>query len=332
MNMHASDIAHSALVVSDLRIEFRTDGGWREAVSGVGFELRKAEILGLVGESGCGKSTVAYGLLRLLPANARLASGSVRFGRKDLVELPEDEIRRLRGSTLGMIFQNPMTALDPVYRIGAQIEESLREHLGIGRAEARKGALELLHSVAIPAPEERLNAYPHELSGGMRQRVALAIAIACQPKVLIADEPTTALDVTIQAQILRLIRALLVEKRGAGVLLITHDLGVVARYCDRVAIMYAGEIVETGDVEAIFTDPLHPYTRALLNAAPSNKAARGQLATIAGRVPGLAERPLGCRFRSRCVSAREACGRPESPPRIKFSRDREVACVLHARG
>jgi oligopeptide/dipeptide ABC transporter ATP-binding protein len=330
MNMHASDAAETALAVSDLRIEFRTDGGWREAVSGVSFELRKAEILGLVGESGCGKSTLAYSLLRLLPTTARLASGSIRFGRKDLVELPEDEIRRLRGSSLGMIFQNPMTALDPVYRIGVQIEESLREHLGVGRADARKRALELLRRVAIPAPEERLNAYPHELSGGMRQRVALAIAIACQPEVLIADEPTTALDVTIQAQILRLIRALLVEKRGAGVLLITHDLGVVARFCDRVAIMYAGEIVETGEVEAIFAHPLHPYTRALLGAAPSNRVPRGQLANILGRVPGLAERPLGCSFRLRCTSAREVCGRLNSPPRIKLSRDREVACVLHA--
>jgi peptide/nickel transport system ATP-binding protein len=330
MNMHLSDATDSALFVSDLRIEFRTDDGWREAVSGVNFELRKAEILGLVGESGCGKSTVAYGLLRLLPANARLSSGAIRFRKKDLVAVPDDEIRRLRGSSLGMIFQNPMTALDPVYRIGAQIEESLREHLGLGRADARRGTLELLRSVAIPAAEQRVNAYPYQLSGGMRQRVALAIAIACQPEVLIADEPTTALDVTIQAQILRLIRTLLVERRGAGVLLITHDLGVVARFCDRVAVMYAGEIVETGDVEAVFTNPLHPYTRALLGAFPSSKAPRGQLPTIQGRVPGLAERPVGCRFRSRCASATDVCGRPDSPPRIKLSSGREVACVLHA--
>jgi oligopeptide/dipeptide ABC transporter ATP-binding protein len=329
MNMHASDAADSALAVSNLRIEFQTDGEWREAVSGVNFELRKAEILGLVGESGCGKSTVAYGVLRLLPSNARLASGRIHFGKKDLATAPEEEIRRLRGSSLGMIFQNPMTALDPVYRIGTQIEESLREHLGLGRVDARKGALALLRNVAIPAAEERLNAYPHELSGGMRQRVALAIAIACQPEVLIADEPTTALDVTIQAQILGLIRTLLVEKRGAGVLLITHDLGVVARFCDRVAIMYAGEIVETGSVDTIFADPLHPYTRALLGASPSDKILRGQLATIPGRVPKLAERPPGCRFRPRCANAREVCGRPDSPPRIKLSRDREVACVLH---
>lgn len=330
MNMHMADVAAPALSVTNLRTEFRADGAWREAVSGVSFELRKGEVLGLVGESGCGKSTVAYSLLRLLPGNARLAAGSIQFGNDDLATLPEDALRRLRGSRLGMIFQNPMTALDPVYRIGTQIEESLREHMGLDRAAARRTAVDLLRSVAIPSPEERLKAYPHELSGGMRQRVALAIAIACRPEVLIADEPTTALDVTIQAQILKLIRTLLVEERGAGVLLITHDLGVVARVCDRVAIMYAGEIVETGDVESIFAKPLHPYTQALLGAAPSEKAPRGHLATIPGRVPGLADRGAGCNFRDRCAFATDACALPGAPPRVRLGPDREVACVLHA--
>jgi peptide/nickel transport system ATP-binding protein len=320
----------NVLTVRNLTIKFQIGASWQEAVSDVSLELRSGEVLGLVGESGCGKSTVAYSLMRLLPPNARLGGGRIDFGDKDLATVSEDEMRRLRGARLGMMFQNPMTALDPVFRVGAQIEETLRTHLGIERKAARDVALELLKSVAIPAPEERLQAYPHELSGGMRQRVALAIAIACRPEVLIADEPTTALDVTIQAQILHLIRSLLIEERGAGVLLITHDLGVVARICDRVAIMYAGEIVETGDARSIFANPLHPYTRALLDAAPNARTPRGQLATIPGRVPALGQHPEGCRFRGRCAFERPACADPAGPPRIRIDKDREVACVLHA--
>ncbi|HWJ72282.1 MAG TPA: ABC transporter ATP-binding protein [Kaistia sp.] len=320
----------SLLEVDHLRTEFETGGNWQEAVSDISFDLAGGEALGLVGESGCGKSTVAFSLMRLLPGNARLAGGRIGFDGKDLARIDEDEMRRMRGGRIGMMFQNPMTALDPAFRIGSQIGETLQTHFDVDRKEARRMALELLKSVAIPAAEERLDAYPHELSGGMRQRAALAIAIACRPRLLIADEPTTALDVTIQAQILRLIRSLLIEERGAGVLLITHDLGVVAHTCDRVAIMYAGEIVETGTVASVFANPLHPYTQALLEAAPNARTPRGSLATIPGRVPALGKRPSGCRFRGRCAFERPDCADPAGPPRVRLDKHREVACVLHA--
>ena len=320
----------SLLRVSNLRTEFRIGSGWHPAVNGVSFTLEKGEILGLVGESGCGKSTVASSLMRLLPGNARIGGGSVRLEGAELTTLPEADIRRLRGRRMGMIFQDPMTALDPAFRVGGQIEETLRAHLGLDRAAAQARALALLQAVGIPAAAERLRAYPHELSGGMRQRVALAIAMSCNPDLLIADEPTTALDVTIQAQILHLIRSLLVKDRGAGVLLISHDFGVVARVCDRVAVMYAGEIVETGPVAAILGAPLHPYTRALLRAAPSVRAARGQLPTIPGRLPPLTERPTGCAFRARCGQAVDACAAPEARTRHLLATGREVACVQYA--
>ena len=318
------------LAVKDLRTEFRTGGGWHAAVNGISFSLEKGEILGLVGESGCGKSTVASSLMRLLPGNARAGGSSVRLGGTELLQVPQAEMQKLRGRRLGMIFQNPMTALDPAFRIGGQITETLRAHLGLDRAAAQARALSLLQAVGIPAAAERLRAYPHELSGGMRQRVALAIAMSCNPDVLIADEPTTALDVTIQAQILHLIRSLLVKDRGAGVLLITHDFGVVARVCDRVAVMYAGEIVESGPVAAILGAPLHPYTRALLKAAPSDNAPRGQLPTIPGRVPPLADRPSGCAFRDRCPHAASACAAAEARTRHMPVPGHEVACVQYA--
>lgn len=318
------------LNVTDLRTEFRTGAGWHAAVNGVSFTLEKGEILGLVGESGCGKSTVASSLMRLLPGNARIAGGTVLLDGVDLAALPETGMQRLRGRRMGMIFQDPMTSLDPAFRIGSQIEETLRAHLKLDRATARGRALSLLQAVGIPAAEDRLRAYPHEMSGGMRQRVALAIAMSCNPDLLIADEPTTALDVTIQAQILHLIRGLLVRDRGAGVLLITHDLGVVARVCDRVAVMYAGEIVETGPVADILGAPLHPYTQALLRAAPSDRWARGQLPTIPGRVPPLAERPAGCAFRDRCAMAAPACAQPEARAHHTPAPGREVACVRYA--
>jgi oligopeptide/dipeptide ABC transporter ATP-binding protein len=315
------------LAVENLRTEFRQSGAWQPAVAGISFTLQKGEILGLVGESGCGKSTVAYSLMRLLPGNARIAGGAIRFAGQDLATLPEPAMRRLRGRSLGMIFQDPMTALDPAFRIGSQIEETLVAHLPLARTEARARAIALLQAVGMPAPEERLRAFPHELSGGMRQRVALAIAISCNPDLLIADEPTTALDVTIQAQILHLIRSLLVSERGAGVLLITHDLGVVAQVCDRVAVMYAGDIVETGPVAQVLGSPLHPYTQALLRAAPSERAPRGQLPTIPGTVPPPSARPTGCAFRPRCDCALPACADPAAPPRHTPQPDREVACV-----
>jgi oligopeptide/dipeptide ABC transporter ATP-binding protein len=318
------------LRVTGLRTEFRAAGGWHPAVDGIDFVLREGEILGLVGESGCGKSTVANSLMRLLPGTARICGGTAQFGEDDLLALDEARLRTLRGRAIGMIFQDPMTALDPVFRVGHQIEETLKQHLGLAPDAARTRAVDLLRSVGIPAPAERLRAWPHQLSGGMRQRVALAIAICCNPRLLIADEPTTALDVTIQAQVLELIRTLLVAERGAGVLLITHDLGVVARVCDRVAVMYAGRIVETGAVTDVFGAPRHPYTRALLRAAPTAEAPRGHLPTIPGRVPGLAARPPGCTFGPRCAHAKTICAGPDAAAPIPLGPDREVACVRHA--
>jgi peptide/nickel transport system ATP-binding protein len=318
----------SLLEVRDLVTEFKTGGRWIQAVSSVSFELRSGEILGLVGESGCGKSTTAYSIMKLLPANARITGGEVWLDGAELLGKSEEELREIRGSQLSMIFQDPMTSLDPVFSVGDQLIETVQEHLGLNQNHARQRALELFRQVGIPAAEQRLSAYPHQFSGGMRQRIALAIAISCQPKVLIADEPTTALDVSVQAQILSLIKRLLVQAQGTGVLLITHDLGIVAQVCDRVAVMYAGEIVESGDVLSVFSEPLHPYTQALLNSLPGRQSVRGQLASIPGRVPDLATRPAGCRFHPRCAHARDICA-VQTPPRIQRSPQREVACVLY---
>lgn len=318
----------SLLSVRDLSTEFKSGDRWLEAVSDVAFDLQRGEILGLVGESGCGKSTIAYSVMRLLAHNARIRSGQVWLGDVNLAALDEQILQDLRGRQISMIFQDPATALDPLFTVGHQVIETLQEHLDLEPAAARQRALELLRQLGIPAAEQRLNAYPYQFSGGMSQRIALAIAIACQPQVLIADEPTTALDVTIQAQILQLIRRLLVDEGGAGVLLITHDLGVVAQVCDRVAVMYAGKIVESGDVHSIFSNPLHPYTQALLNSLPSKGIARGRLENIQGQVPGLADRPAGCRFHPRCPQAKAVC-REQAPPLKQVSARQEVACVLY---
>ncbi len=318
----------SLLSVRDLSTEFKSGDRWLEAVSDVAFDLQRGEILGLVGESGCGKSTIAYSVMRLLAHNARIRSGQVWLGDVNLAALDEQVLQDLRGRQISMIFQDPATALDPLFTVGHQVFETLQEHLELEPAAARQRALELLRQLGIPAAEQRLNAYPYQFSGGMSQRIALAIAIACQPQVLIADEPTTALDVTIQAQILQLIRRLLVDEGGAGVLLITHDLGVVAQVCDRVAVMYAGKIVESGDVHSIFSNPLHPYTQALLNSLPSKGIARGRLENIQGQVPGLADRPAGCRFHPRCPQAKAVC-REQAPPLKQVSARQEVACVLY---
>lgn len=318
----------SLLSVRNLTTEFRSDAQWLEAVSDVSFDLRRGGILGLVGESGCGKSTIAYSVMGLLASNARIRAGEVWLDDVNLTEADEDTLQDLRGSRLSMIFQDPMTALDSLFTVGHQIVETLQEHLGLDAAEAKARALDLLRQVGIPAAEERLNAYPYQFSGGMSQRIALAIAISCHPQVLIADEPTTALDVTIQAQILHLIRRLLVEEQGTGVLLITHDLGIVAQVCDEVAVMYAGKIVEFGDVASIFSNPLHPYTQALLKSLPSQGIARGRLENIPGRVPGLADRPRGCCFHPRCPQAKAIC-REAPPPLRHVSEKQEVACVLY---
>jgi oligopeptide/dipeptide ABC transporter ATP-binding protein len=304
------------LSIRDLHVEFETDSGSVPAVRGVNLEMRAGETVALVGESGCGKSVTALAVMRLM--TGRVAGGSIHFEGKDLAHLPETEMRRVRGAQIGMIFQEPMTSLNPVFKIGRQIEEVLVLHQHLAPSAARAQALELLRRVGIPSPAARAEQYPHELSGGMKQRVMIAIAIACRPKLLIADEPTTALDVTIQAQIMALLKSLK-DELGMAVLLITHDLGVVAHFAERVDVMYAGKIVEHGRVRDIFKRPAHPYTRAL-----------GQrLEAIPGRVPSPAMLPPGCAFCARCKHAFEPC-EPEQPPAFEVAGPQHLAaCWLH---
>jgi oligopeptide/dipeptide ABC transporter ATP-binding protein len=300
-------LTETLLSVRDLRVSFRTEGGLVRAVRGLDLDLAPAEILGLVGESGCGKSTVAMAMTALnRTANASL-EGTITFGGRDLLSLGDDELRAVRGAQIAMIFQDPMTSLTPVHRVGALISEVLRAHEPISRAAARTRAIELLGEVGIPDPAARVADYPHQFSGGMRQRVMIAMALACRPAVLIADEPTTALDVTIQAQILRLIRRLRAEHRTA-VVLITHDLGVVAQVADRVAVMYAGRLVEQGTVHAVFGAPRHPYTRGLLTSVPRVDRPRPEaLLAIPGQPPAMTAPDAGCAFRERCTHARAEC-------------------------
>jgi oligopeptide/dipeptide ABC transporter ATP-binding protein len=313
------------LTIRDLRVEFETDAGAVPAVRGVDLEVRAGETVGLVGESGCGKSVTALSVMRLM--SGRVASGQIRFAGQDLAALSETEMRRVRGAQIGMIFQEPMTSLNPVFKIGQQIEEVLVLHQQLGKVAARAQALELLQRVGIPSPSTRIDQYPHELSGGMKQRVMIAIAIACRPKLLIADEPTTALDVTIQAQIMALLRSLQ-QELGMAVLLITHDLGVVAHTTERVNVMYAGKIVEHGSVRDIFKRPAHPYTQALLAALPNPLAAARRLEAIPGRVPAPSMLPAGCAFCARCKHAFAPCS-TEQPPLLDVAPPHVAACWLH---
>jgi peptide/nickel transport system ATP-binding protein len=295
------------------------------AVDDVSFEVRHGETLGLVGESGCGKSMVAFSILRLVQPPGRIAGGRVLFNGDNLLTLPEREMRKVRGAGISLIFQEPMTALNPVFTVGDQIAEAIVVHGLATMAEARHRAVELLEAVRVPEPARRARDYPHQLSGGMRQRVLIAIALACRPSLVIADEPTTALDVTIQAQILDL----LAEMRAAfrlSMVLISHDLGVIAGTADRVAIMYAGRIVEQGPVRDVFRMPAHPYTKALLASIPSGQAG-ARLSAIEGTVPPLAELPRGCAFAPRCREAIAQCGQ-ERPERTSLGTDREVRCFV----
>jgi peptide/nickel transport system ATP-binding protein len=304
------------LRVRDLRAHLDTAQGAIRAVDGVSFDLNPGETLCLVGESGCGKSMTALALMGLLPRPAgRITSGTVDLaGEGNLVGLDSAALRRIRGSAMSMVFQEPMTSLNPVFRIGWQIAEAIRVHQKVGRAQARQRAIELLDLVGIASPQTRCDAFPHQLSGGMRQRAMIAMALACRPRVILADEPTTALDVTIQAQILRLMNRLKREV-GAALLLITHDLGVVAQMAQRVCVMYAGVIVEQAEVRELFGNPLHPYTRGLLASMPGGRGAgtRRRLATIPGIVPALNRLPQGCRFADRCDQVHDRC-RAEEPP------------------
>jgi len=310
------------LEVRDLVTEFRTEHGVVRAVDGVSFELEPRTTLGVVGESGSGKSVTALSIMRLVSAPAgRVARGEIRFGGKDLVTLGEPEMRAIRGNRIAMIFQEPMTSLNPVFTVGAQVGEAVRLHQGKSRREARAIAIEMFRKVGIPSPEQRVDAYPHQLSGGMRQRVMIAMALACKPDVLIADEPTTALDVTIQAQILELLVELQREL-GMGIILITHDLGVVAETCDEVVVMYAGRVVERAPTKALFAAPRHHYTAGLLRSIPGRDP--GRLQEIPGMVPSLHELPAGCKFADRCPAVRERC-RAEEPALVQLG-DARVRC------
>jgi peptide/nickel transport system ATP-binding protein len=289
------------LEVRDLRTSFKTADGVVRAVTGVDFSVRRGEILGLVGESGCGKSVTSLSIMRLIAPPGRIEAGEVVFDGQDLLKIPEPKMRSIRGNRISMIFQQPTSALNPVLDVGFQVGEVLETHRAMKRKAARSRALELLRMVGIADPERRLNAFPHETSGGMAQRIMIAMALACEPELLIADEPTTALDVTIQAQILDLMRRLQ-EETGTAIILITHDLGVVAEMCDRVAVMYAGEIVEQSDTRTLFRDPRHPYTRGLIGSIPVVGEIRDELAVIPGNVPNLIDLPTGCRFAPRCIT------------------------------
>ncbi|MEO8903993.1 MAG: ABC transporter ATP-binding protein [Polyangiaceae bacterium] len=314
------------LSIHDLHVDFETDAGSVPAVRGVSLDIGAGETMALVGESGCGKSVTAMSVMRLI--TGRVSAGSIHFLGQDLSRLPEQEMRRVRGAQIGMIFQEPMSSLNPVFKVGQQIEEVLTLHQRLAPPAARAQALELLNRVGIPSPERRIQQYPHELSGGMKQRVMIAIAIACRPKLLIADEPTTALDVTIQAQIMDLLRSLK-QEFGMAVLLITHDLGVVAHFAERVAVMYAGKIVEQGQVRDIFKRAAHPYTQALLGALPDPLHPARRLEAIPGRVPSPRMLPAGCAFCARCKFAFEPC-LEKQPELFQVAAGHRAACFLRA--
>jgi len=314
--------------IAGLKVAFHGDRGrTTHAVDTVDFDLARGATLGIVGESGCGKSVTALAIMGLLPEASAEVSGHVRFDGIDLLELPDRTLRDLRGNRLAMIFQEPMTSLNPAYTIGEQIAEVLVRHRGLTRTQAHERAIELLRGVRIPSPEQRVDDHPHKLSGGMRQRAMIAMALACNPQLLIADEPTTALDVTIQAQVLDLMRTLK-EQTDAAIILISHDLGVIAEVCDEVTVMYAGEIVERAPVDALFEEPQHPYTIGLLASIPRLDNRVDKLATIEGTLPDMTELPAGCRFAPRCPFASEIC--VSAPPPIVNVGDRHWSRCIKA--
>ena len=318
------------LSITDLKVEFGTRQGIVKAVDGVSLTVKRGEVLGLVGESGSGKSVTGLSILGLIDPPGRIASGSIKLEGQELIGMPERELRALRGRRMAMIFQDPMTTLNPVLRIDTQMIETLRAHEAISEKAARDRAERALQQVGIPSPAERLLAYPHQLSGGMRQRIAIAIALLMSPALLVADEPTTALDVTIQSQILAEVQQLCAET-GTALIWITHDLAVVAGLADRIAVMYAGRIVEEGRVDPVLDDPRHPYTYGLLGSAPSNNQRGEKLAQIPGMTPSLAKLPPGCAFAPRCAFAQEDCR--VSPPSLTHEGERAWRCFhpVHAR-
>ena len=318
----------SLLEIKNLMTVFDTAQGRIKAVNGVSLKIDSGDTLGVVGESGCGKTMLALSVMRLVPANGKIINGQILFSGHDLLKISEDEMRARRGSEISMIFQEPMTSLNPVFRVGEQIAEAIRLHQNLPAKQAMELSIELLREVGISDPQKRVRDYPHNLSGGMRQRVMIAMAMSCHPKLLLADEPTTALDVTIQAQILDLILDLK-KKNNMAVILITHDLGVVAQAAQKVAVMYAGKIVENTTVEKIFDSPMHPYTEGLLNSIPArcvkNMESGDYLKTIPGSVPSLYDFTEGCSFKDRCSYAFEQCARKE-PPLLEIEPDHFVSC------
>lgn len=317
------------LEVKNLETAFKIDGQYHNAVDNVSFNVKPRQIVGIVGESGCGKSVMSLSIMKLLPKeNGKIRSGEIKFAGTNLENMSDKEINKIRGKDMAMIFQEPMTALNPVFSIGYQIEEVLHNHMTISKKEARLKSIALLKSVGISRPEKIVEEYPHQLSGGMRQRVMIAIAIACQPKLLIADEPTTALDVTVQAQILELLKEIQ-SVNDMAIIMITHDLGVVAEICDEVIVMYAGRVVEKTDVDTLFHDPKHPYTELLMGAIPKLDEEKEELATIKGIVPSLKNMPsTGCRFAARCPKAMPECTQI-TPQLGETDEGHEVACLLY---
>lgn len=328
----AKAVPNRVLEVNNLRTHFFTDEGVVPSVDGVSFYIDQEETLGVVGESGCGKSVTSLSIMQLVPnPPGRIVGGEILFRGDNIVKKSQEQMRKIRGKDMAMIFQEPMSSLNPVYTVGNQIAESVILHQQVSRREAFNRAVEMLRLVGIPSPERRARDYPHQLSGGMRQRVMIAMALACNPQLLIADEPTTALDVTIQAQILDLMKKLQSEFHAA-ILLITHDLGVVAEMCDRVAVMYAGKVVEEGTTAELFREPLHPYTEGLLASIPRiDETRQDKLHVIEGTVPNLLHLPKGCSFAPRCPKAMDVCRR-EAPTLEEVGDGRKVSCWLHASG
>lgn len=318
------------LEIEDLTVEFTREGRRGRAVDGASFDLRRGEVLGVVGESGCGKSVTALAIMRLIPdPPGRITSGVVRFDGQDLLRLPERDMRRVRGAQIAMIFQDPLSSLNPVMTLGAQVAEAIGLHQRVPRAEAWRRAVQMLDRVGLPEPEARAHQYPHQISGGQRQRVMIAMGFSCSPKLVIADEPTTALDVTVQQQVLDLMLELRAQS-GTSVILITHDLGVVAQTCDRVAVMYSGRIVEQASVEEIFKSPRHPYTKALLASVPRLEGPRVErLPSIPGQPPEIFAPPSGCPFHPRCPVALERCS-TEMPAWTEFSPTQRARCWVAA--
>ena len=321
-------MSDALVTVKNLSTHFFTEEGEVPAVDDVSFEVRRGETLGIVGESGCGKSVTSLSIMRLIPTPpGKILEGSeIYFEGENVLDLPESRMRKIRGNEISMIFQEPMTSLNPVYTVGDQIMEAIELHQGLSEREARKQAIEMLTLVGIPSPEQRVDEYPHQLSGGMRQRIMIAMALSCDPKLLIADEPTTALDVTIQAQILELMKRLK-DEFEMSIMLITHDLGVIAEMAERVIVMYAGKIVEEGSVFDVFKEPMHPYTEGLMNSIPRMDVDIGRLHVIEGTVPSPLELPTGCYFNTRCPYAMDVCLTEQ--PQLQDVEGRQVACWLH---